>query len=317
MRVRIMFYNVENLFDTQNDSSVADEEFLPHGLMRWNNTRYTQKINSLYKTIIAAGEWNPPAIVALAEVENRKVVADLVYGTALSRFRYGIIHDDSPDPRGIDVAMIFRRDVVKVIDHRSWIPATVKRSDYRTRSVLYIKCVVSGDTLHLIVNHWPSRRGGVLAGEDMRDKIADMVRAEADSISEINQGKCKIIILGDFNCVPESLVMQSLLNPEGHNSDKSGLKLINLAERQAKDAGTYRYQGSWEMIDQVVVSESVLNSNSGFFASEKNFMIFRPDFLLVKDKKYPGLTPFSTYKGYRYQGGFSDHLPVMLDLNYR
>jgi predicted extracellular nuclease len=317
LRVRIMFYNVENLFDTRDDSTTSDEEFLPQGLMRWNRTRYEHKINAVSKTIVAAGEWDPPAIVAFAEIENRKVLEDLVYGPALSRFQYGIIHENSPDPRGIDVCMIFRRELVKIIDHRSWIPSSVKKSDFHTRSVLYVKCLVSGDTLHLIVNHWPSRRGGVLAGEDLREKIADMVRTAADSLGRMNPGRSKIIILGDFNCGPDSPVMQSLVNNAHSNKDTTGLNLINLAEHRNMGYGTYRYQGSWETLDQILVSEAVLNCNKGLIVREKNFTIYRPDFLLVRDTKYPGLSPFSTYRGYRYQGGFSDHLPVMTDLVLR
>lgn len=315
--IRIVFYNVENLFDIYNDPSVADEEFLPHGLMRWNSTRYRNKINAVYKTIIAAGEWNPPEIVAFSEIENRKVLEDLVYGTNLSRFQYGIIHEDSPDPRGIDVCMIFRKDMVKILEQRSLIPASVKRTDFHTRSVLYVKSLVYGDTLHFLVNHWPSRRGGVLAGEELRQKIAEMVRSVADSIGMKNNGKAKIIILGDFNCGPENQIMQTLVSPVNLSPGTTSQKLVNLAAKGRKGFGTYRYQGSWETLDQIIISEEVLNCSKGLTASEDGFTIFRPDFLLVRDPAYPGLSPYSTYRGYRYQGGFSDHLPVMIDLYSR
>ncbi len=177
-----MFYNVENLFDTYNDTLRDDEEFLPGGLRRWNNSRYIKKINSVYKTVIAAGEWSPPAVIAFCEVENRKVLEDLIHKTYLSRYPYGIIHEESPDERGIDVCLIFRKDIVQIIDYRSWIPADEKGQDFNTRSVLYTKCEILGDTLHLIMNHWPSRRGGVLAGETRRLSIAGMVRKAADSL---------------------------------------------------------------------------------------------------------------------------------------
>ena len=118
-----MFYNVENLFDIYDDTLKDDNEFLPDGVMRWNFTRYNKKINSLYKTIVAAGEWNPPAIVALCEVENRKVLEDLIYGTYLSKYNYRIIHEESPDQRGIDVCLIYRKDYAEVIDYRYWIPS--------------------------------------------------------------------------------------------------------------------------------------------------------------------------------------------------
>ena len=312
--VRVMFYNVENLFDTFNDSLTEDDEFLPGGLMRWNQTRYNKKINSVYKVIVAAGEWDPPAIIGLCEIENRKVLEDLVYGTMLSNYSYGIIHNDSPDTRGIDVCMIFRKDIVRVIEYRSWIPGSMEKADFHSRSILYAKCAIKDDTLHLIINHWPSRRGGVLAGEPLRKEISDMIRNAVDSIGESSPVPAKILILGDFNCNPDDPVIQGLVNHDLSN----GPDLINLADRiKSNNSGTYRYMGAWEILDQIIVSEELLECKKGLFADNKNFRIFMPDFLLKSESKYPGFTPFSTYKGYRYQGGFSDHLPVLLDLGIR
>jgi predicted extracellular nuclease len=312
--VRIMFYNVENLFDIIDDPKKDDNEFLPGGIMRWNQTRYDKKISSVYKTIIAAGEWNPPVIIGLCEIENKKVLDDLVYGTYLSNFRYGIIHEESPDPRGIDVCLIFRKDIVHIIDFRSWIPSGIKKDDFHTRSVLYSKCVISSDTIHLIINHWPSRRGGVLPGEPLRNEIAMMIRNAVDSLYKTSSGSPKIIIMGDFNCSPEDPVIQSLVNPVKPGSST----MINLAEGYKSDvSGTYRYMGTWEMLDQVIVSEALLTCTHGLYTDQKNFRIFKPDFLLKNDSKYPGVTTFSTYRGYRYQGGFSDHLPVLIDLGFR
>jgi hypothetical protein len=312
--VRLMFYNTENLFDTYDDTLKEDDAFLPEGLMRWNRTRYLKKINSVCKTIIAAGEWNPPAIVGLCEIENRKVIEDLVYRTALSNFGYGIVHEESPDPRGIDVCMIFRKDLVKVIDHRAWIPSGVRKDEFHSRNVLYIKCAVLGDTIHLIINHWPSRRGGVLAGEPMREKVAEMVRNAVDSLSNVSGNLLKIIVFGDFNCNTDDPVISTLL--KGCNSDEN--LLLNLADKnQSGSLGTYRYMGNWEILDQVIVSEGLLKNAGGLFTEKENFRIFSPDFLLRNDSKYPGMTTFSTYSGYRYIGGFSDHLPVLLDIGFR
>lgn len=312
--VRLMFYNTENLFDTYDDTLKDDDEFLPEGLMRWNRTRYFKKINSVYKTIIAAGEWNPPAIVGLCEIENRKVLEDLVYGTALSNFGYGIIHEESPDPRGIDVCMIFRKDLVRVIDYRAWIPTGVRKDEFHSRSVLYVKCDVLGDTLHLIINHWPSRRGGVLAGEPLREEVAQMVRNAVDSLYRVSKGELKAIIFGDLNCSTDDPVISSLFK-----SPVVGERILfNLSDQHLKGVpGTYRYMGTWETLDQVIVSEGLMKSSRGLYTERRNFRIFSPDFLLRNDSKYPGMTTFSTYRGYRYLGGFSDHLPVLLDLGFR
>jgi len=281
--------------------------------MRWNLTRYNKKINSLYKTIVAAGEWEPPALVGFCEVENRKVLEDLVYGTYLSKYKYGIIHEESPDQRGIDVCLIYRKECVEVIDYRYWIPALKKSEAFTTRSVLYARFLIRKDTVHIIVNHWPSRRGGVLAMEGLRMKVAVMVREKADSIMRKSTAGARIIIMGDFNSTPDDQEMKLLVSPSG-----SGASLVNLVEGIASEGqGTYRYMGMWEMIDQIIVSDKLINCSIGLFTDALSLKVFKPDFLMIKDAKYPGYSPLSTYRGYRYQGGFSDHLPVLLDLMVR
>lgn len=316
--LRIMFYNVENLFDCYNDTLKNDDDFLPGGVMRWNGKRYNQKINSLYKTIVAAGEWTAPSIVGFCEVENRKVIEDLIYDTYLSNSSWGIIHEDSPDERGIDVCLIFKKDLVRMIDYRYLIPSLENKREFLSRSVLYVRFEVLTDTLHVIVNHWPSRRGGVLAGEYLREAVSQMVRETADSISDYNKGKAKIIIMGDFNCTPDDAVIVKITRFGKSIGKKIPLSMINLTEKlSAMGFGTYRYKGVWEMIDQILVSEWLLNCPGGLYTSHEMFRVFKPDFLLRKDPNYPGSMPFSTYRGYRYQGGFSDHLPVLVDLGFR
>ncbi|MBK9392306.1 MAG: endonuclease [Bacteroidetes bacterium] len=308
--IRLMFYNVENLFDISDDSVKNDEDFLPGGVMRWNYSRYIRKLNSLYKTIASAGNWNMPEIIAMCEVENRKVLQDLLFKTYMSEHNYSIIHEESPDQRGIDVCLIYRKDVVELLNYRYLIPSGIKVEDYHTRSVLYARLKVFSDTLNLFVNHWPSRRGGALAGEGMRKTIAKMVREACDTISGSINGNIRILICGDFNSTPDDNEIKTLLNSSG-----SGSSLINLSEYPAElGEGSYRYKGTWEMIDQIIVSEAFLNSGSGLYTSTDYLKIFRPDFLLENDPVYPGVIPFSTYRGYRYHGGFSDHLPVIIDI---
>ena len=309
--VRIMFYNVENLFDIYDDTLTEDNDFLPSGMMRWNYSRYKKKLSLLYKTIIAAGDWSPPGIVAMCEIENRRVLQDLIDNTNLYKFGYEIIHEDSPDERGIDVALIFRKDLIKILYFRYLIPSD-SGEILRTRSVLYSKCLIHSDTLHLFINHWPSRRGGVLAGESDRIIISDLVRNKCDSISR-NQPDAKILITGDLNCAPEDPVIKRLMRVTG-----DGSRLKNLSDSlSSTGAGSYRYSGTWEMIDQVIVSDFLLNDVSGLSACRNDITVFKPDFLLMDDPGYPGLRPFSTYRGYRYQGGFSDHLPILVDLRFK
>jgi len=307
-RIRIMFYNVENFFDIKDDSLNNDEDFLPDGVMRWNYSRYNKKYNSLYKTIVSAGEWNIPDIIAFCEVENRKILQDLLFNTYLSKCEFGIVHEESSDLRGIDVCLIYNKKSIELLGYRYLIPENIK--EFHTRSVLYSCFLVNTDTIHLFVNHWPSRRGGSLAGEDLRISIATMVHEVCDSVFRVTSGMAKIIICGDFNSTPGDIEIETLLN-----SDFSSSKLINLAENlAAKGEGSYRYKGIWEMIDQVIVSESLINNESGLGTAINYFRIFKPGFLLEKDPLYPGSSPFSTYRGYRYHGGYSDHLPVLLDL---
>lgn len=308
--VRFMFYNVENFFDTDDDSLTADNDFLPSGVMRWTNGRYLAKRNALYKTIVAAGTDKPPSIIAFCEVENRQVISDLVYGTWLSKFSYRIVHEESPDPRGIDVCLIYRCDSLSLLRYAYWVPAQVQGVEFSTRSVLYACFLVKGDTVHLVVNHWPSRRGGVLAAEDTRTKIAEMVRKRADSLCAATSGKFRLIITGDFNCTPADPVIK-LLTERG--SQLPCLENLSAPEAE-RGKGTYRYRGTWELIDQVLISCDLKDTESGLFTSAEKMRIFDQPFLLRDDPAYPGKSPASTYRGYKYQGGFSDHLPVLLDL---
>jgi hypothetical protein len=316
--VRFVFYNAENFFDTYDDTLKDDDDFLPQGLMRWNYQRYSEKINSIYKVIAAAGEWDSPAIAGFYEVEKRSVLKDLISKTYLQKYNYGIIHEESSDPRGIDVCLIYRKDIVALLYFRYLKPDMLAGDEFRTRSVLYSKWLISGDTIHLFLNHWPSRRGGVLAGESLRTDISKMVREKIDSISEMVGGEAKIVVAGDFNCTPDGMEISTLTGKVDNPQSVTDIKLYNLSELSAsKGLGTYRYKGTWEMIDQVIVSDWLLNCKKGFTADDTSFRVFNADFLMKRDPSYPGFTPYSTYSGYRYQGGFSDHLPVILELRRR
>jgi hypothetical protein len=313
--LRFVFYNVENFFDTYNDTLKNDNEFLPGGLRRWNQKRYSDKISAIYKVIAAAGEWESPAVIGFCEVEKKAVLQDLINSTYLRKYNYGIIHEESDDPRGIDVCLIYRKDLIKLLDYQYLKPQNIPKSEFRTRSVLYSKFVVADDTIHLLLNHWPSRRGGALAEEFLRTTISDMVRSTADSISNLFERKAKIIIAGDFNCTPGDQEILNLISTSPNDKSGDQKRFFNLSEAAAnKGLGTYRYQGSWEMIDQVIVSDWLINCGGGYSTNAFLFRIFNPSFLLKPDPSYPGSIPFSTYRGYKYQGGYSDHLPVILDL---
>jgi hypothetical protein len=315
--IRMVFYNVENLFDLADDSIKNDDEFLPGGLRRWSSSRFTGKINSLYKVIVSAGVDEPPAFTGLCEVENRAVVHSLLTRTWLSKYDYGIIHEESGDPRGIDCAIIYRRDVLKPACSVYLVPQGYNRENFRSRGVLFTKFIAANDTLYVFLNHWPSRRGGTLPGEAVRLSLAKMVRHLADSLSEVTGGRAKIIIGGDFNCVPGDDEMV-ILTSDGSKQGNGIPGLINLAQPlSGRGEGTYKFRGIWEMLDQVLVSESLINDTAGLSLDMNSLSVFSPDFLLVRDESYPGMKPFPAYSGYRWTGGFSDHLPLVLDVSLR
>ncbi len=302
----VMFYNVENLFDTADDTTKNDDEFLPEGSRRWTEKRYWQKINALSRVIASAGEWELPALIGLCEVENEKVVIDLAYRSIIAGAGYGVIHRESPDPRGIDLALLYRKDLVQIVDSRSWVPEGQEGEVFNSRNLLYVKALAENDTLHLILCHWPSRRGGTLAAGDLRKKMAQLVRTKTDSLQTSSGVTAAIIVMGDLNAAPDDPVIKIIA---GDHS------LVNYAEKPAeKGIGSYRYQGRWELIDQILVSPVMTDPEGKIYADPLSFRVYDEQFLLAEDPDYPGKKPFPTYGGYKWTGGYSDHLPVLITL---
>lgn len=315
LSISIMFYNVENLFDTWDDTLKVDEEFLPAGDKHWTYNRYNTKIKNLYKTIVAVGGWDSPALIGLCEIENRKVLNDLIYNTPLSKLEYRYEHFESPDRRGIDVALLYNKQIFKPV-HAQPVPIRFpKDSAYRTRDILYVKGVFlqSGDTIHLFINHWPSRRGGQLESEPRRILVAETLREKVDSliIDAPDQG---IIVMGDFNDQPENQSLLRILKARLSTENFIIGGLYNLDGLTDNKFGSYKYRGAWNKFDQIIVSGNLLTSDLKINVDPASFEIFHTEFLLIEDEKYLGSKPFSTYSGYRYKGGFSDHLPVKVEL---
>ena len=197
-----MFYNVENLFDVFNDSLTNDDEFTPEGERHWNNYKFYKKLNNLSKVIIGIGEWNPPSVIGFCEIENRFVLNKLIYETPLKNFDYKIIHSDSPDRRGIDVAFLYRQSKFEPF---LLLPVPIHFPDNpesKTRDILYVKGILNKtDTIHFFVNHWPSRYGGYEDSKPRRMCVASVLRSKVDSILSVNHHP-NIIIMGDFNDEP-------------------------------------------------------------------------------------------------------------------
>jgi predicted extracellular nuclease len=316
--LRIMFYNVENLFDTQDDSLTNDNEFLPDEGKFWNYHRYQEKLHHISTVIASIGGWNPPEIIGLAEIENRKVLDDLCKRSELSKLEYNIIHQESHDPRGIDVAFLYRKKYFKPLSYKAIRVLFPFSPNSYTRDILYVCGKTNiNDTLHVFINHWPSRWGGQLDSERNRMEAARTLRVEVDSIFKTNCNS-KIIIMGDFNDYPENRSLSDVLKANRTFDNIIDNELYNLSAyiAQTKDIGSHKFEGVWGILDQTIVSGALLNAKKGLSAKKENAYIYNPDFLLTDDENYTGKTNFRTYNGYKYIGGYSDHLPVFIDLDY-
>ena len=319
--IRVSFYNVENLFDTEDDSTIMDEEFLPKGMKGWSYTRYKQKLSNIYKTMTAVGGWaGPPEIIGFCEIENRKVLYDLTTKTPFLKYDYKIVHEDSPDARGIDVGLIYRPSSFQYISHKALRLSFDFDTSAKTRDILYVCGKVNKkDTLHIFVNHWPSRRGGQAASEPRRIAAAKLVRSKIDSIQQLSPD-ANIILMGDFNDHAEDKSLYQTLGAKHHKDNLGQKDLYNYMYEIGKNwkMGSHKYQGHWGTLDHMIVSASLTkNTANKLVASETGAKIFAARFLLEQDKKYMGLQPYRTYAGPKFIGGFSDHLPVYIDLIYQ
>lgn len=313
---RIAFWNVENLFDTRNDSLTNDDAFTPHGANHWTVERLDRKCNNIYKTLVAL---DAPMVVGLAEVENSYVLSQLCLATPLRRFDYAFIHFDSPDPRGIDCALLYRRSLFQPF-FSSPVAVSDTAANWYSRDLLLVGGTISsGDSLFLLVCHLPSKRGAALADRH-RARIARRMRALVDSLAAVHP--ClPVVFMGDYNCDPREPAFCSAFGfPDTPSSDACPLAslpvnpegLCGLMYSFAEGDGSCCYADRWSFFDQFLVR---FPACSRFQPPSPH--LFRPDFLLTSNPRTSSLRTFRTYLGPRYIGGFSDHLPIYLDLLYR
>jgi predicted extracellular nuclease len=297
---QVVFWNVENYFDTRDEADRDDEDFTPGGTYHWNRKRYTAKRNLIAKGLIATADslGRMPAVIALAEVENLRVVKDLAENTPLARTGYRIVHRDSPDARGIDVALLYDPSRVEVVSVEFLGVET-----FRTREILYCRLRSTIDSsaapLHLFVNHWPSKRGGAASSDSRRIAVSDFLCARLAALQK-EDTEARILLIGDFNDTPEGESLATLCDSCG---------LINMALplwRQGR--GSIRYKGKWELIDQALMSPPLA-------AEGALFGIFDAAFLQENDTAFLGKKPRRTFIGPRYNGGVSDHLPVLVRIH--
>ncbi|MBP5303135.1 MAG: endonuclease [Bacteroidales bacterium] len=294
---QVVFWNVENYFDTRDEAGKDDEDFTPAGEYHWNRKRYLAKRNFIAKALIATADslGSMPAVIALAEVENLRVVRDLAENTPLAKTGYRIVHRESPDARGIDVAMLYDPERLEAVEVDF---LTVK--GFRTRDILYCRLRSAVDTaaeaLHLFVNHWPSKRGGAASSDSRREAVSELLRLKIDSLQK-QDPSARILLVGDFNDTPDGESLKALCD---------SCSLHNMAlPLWRKGMGSIRYKGKWELIDQAIVSQRLAGEGAVF-------SIFAAAFLQEPDNAYLGLKPKRTFVGPRYNGGVSDHLPVLV-----
>ncbi len=312
---RIGFYNVENLFDTlDNPLTEGDDFFTPQGRNQWNTERYNKKLNDLARIIDEMGQ---PVLMGLSEVENESVCRDICKNEQLADAGYAIIHEESPDFRGIDVALLYQKKLFRILETdiiRINFPKEVVE-DYTTRDILYVKGVLNKkDTLHIFVNHWPSRRGGLEASEPKRLYVARQLSNYTNNILKGNP-KANIVLVGDFNDEPSnksiveglSCKPQDIFDNKAANAPAPSGFFNCMDSLHTRGIGTYNYRGNWNMLDHVIVSSSLKATDAPL--QFKKGVIFQRNWMMYKHDRF-GLMPSRTYGGPNYYGGFSDHLPV-------
>lgn len=315
----VAFYNVENLFDYERDTSIYDEDWTPEGRNNWTRENYEDKLSKLARVISEIGAdvaGTSPAIVGVAEVENRRVLEDLVNEPALRKDNYGIVHFDSPDRRGIDVALLYKKNVFTPTDYKAHelLLYDSENSNKRiyTRDQLLVSGMLDGEMVHLIVNHWPSRYGGEKRSRPNRMKAAELTRQIIDSLFT-EDPYAKIIEMGDMNDDPTSPSIKEGLKAK---RSREGLKMKELynpmEELHRKGLGTLAYRDAWNLFDQMIVSTELTKKDYSSYRFYKAG-IYNKNYLQTPRGKYKGY-PFRMFANGGYTGGYSDHFPVYVYL---
>lgn len=313
---RVMFYNVENLFDIRDDSLKNDDDFQPEGFMHWTSWKYWEKLRNITRVITAVGGMQSPALVGLCEVENDSVIFDLTRRSPLRVQEYAYIVSDSPDERGIDVALLYQRHQFKLLESREYEIEFGRQNNHPTRNILHaVGNLINGDTLDVFVCHFPSRSDGERETEPLRIAAATLLREKTDSLF-LKRKDAHILIMGDFNDHPDNKSLSGTLQAKPITAQPDKKRLYNLFYHRIKerDFGSYKYQGRWEVFDQFIVSGDLLMKSNTIRIKENEAHLFKAPFLLEEDKRYYGEKPFRTSLGPRYHGGFSDHLPIYMNL---
>jgi len=279
----IVNYNVENLFHPAHDSLKEDYEWTAEGERHWSYTRYYRKVENIARVLTNIGEWEGVDVVGLQEVENALCVKRLCY--TLRRSEYDFVHYESPDRRGIDVALIYKKSRVDTIRTRA---IRVDLGEQTTRDILYVCARVEKDTVHFLVCHLPSQRGGKAESEWKRTRAKQVLQQAVDSVFRVD-AEAKIVVMGD-------------MNEDGRMDEQ----IRGLADMRMSGEGTHKYHGRWTFLDHFLVSPAL--------DSLSQARVYNAEWIMETDEKYLGVKPKRTYNGFIYQNGFSDHLPIILHI---
>jgi hypothetical protein len=304
------FYNLENLYDTIDQDNVSDEEFTPDGTRRYTGKVYLDKLTKLDQVLSEMGKDHSPegiAVLGVAEIENRSVLKDLCVQEGLKSRNYKIVHYDSKDARGIDVGLLYNPKYFKVIKSDKIYVDMEDLGEGRTRDILWVQGLFMGEEMHIMVAHWPSRRGGEEVSMPKRCRAAEFMRAKTDSILLLNPN-ANIVTMGDLNDDPTSPSVINCLKSTGKKEEATDGKYFNpFYDYFKKGIGTLAYADAWNLFDQILVSPSVLSSENPLLFG--GGYIFSRNYMVQMDGQYKGY-PLRTYNGDIYQGGYSDHFPT-------
>ena len=310
------FYNLENLFDTINEDGVTDEEFTPEGKNNWTPDKYLEKIDHMARAIhgIGLGEYTPDgaALLGVCELENKSVLRDLANTDILKDRNYEFVHYDSPYYRGMDVALFYQPKYFRVLHSASHELHYPEIENFTTRAQLVVTGILDGDTVHVIVNHWPSRSGGQKKSEPLRIAAAQLTYSIADSLFNIYPN-ARIMIMGDLNDDPTDKSVRKELNATANPDKVAERGFYNpFLKLHEQGIGSLGYRDAWNLFDQILVSGSLANKDytSYSFYSAK---VFNEKFLTQQEGRFKGY-PWRTYSYGAYIGGYSDHFPVYIYL---
>lgn len=315
----VIFYNVENLFDTIDDPKTNDNEFLPGGPFKYTSQVYQTHLQRTSEVLAGICKKELPMFIGLAEIENRLVLEDLIAQDALRAYTLGIVHQNAPDERGIDVALLYNKSLCKLLKEEYLYVQIDTQPEFKTRMILHatFECF-SGTQVHVYVNHWPSRREGEKETEYRRIEAAQTLRESTDMLLK-NDPMSNIIVMGDFNDYPNNASIEKVLGAaDWKTADKSEAQLYNISEADAQDTivrGSHNFRGEWGCLDQIILSKNMLQWRGGAGATQLPYRIYYTPKMLYTDKNGKVSTN-RMYAGTRFVGGYSDHLPVYIPCRF-